>query len=810
MSFIFLVIGVLWCIYLQNRIGKIEERLRVLGQDPHLSSVPKEKHDTHVVSTPPAPPDAPSGEDFRKTDVHVGEMFRVATIPAAPAPMPPPDYHATMEASSRESHEEQTARWLGRIGALAILAGVAFFLKYAFDNDWIGETGRVALGIIGGLAMISVGHYLRAKYPQYSDIVIGGGIGLLYLSLYGAFGFYQIITQPIAFLLMALVTAFGLVLSVTGNSRGLALLSLLGGFLTPVLLSTGTNQLVALSVYLLILNFGVMGMALWKKWGVLNYASFIGTILLFGGWIERFYTDAQFQETFLFVSLFFLVFLATSVLHHLIRKESTTVSDLVLLIANASGYFGVGVWLLEPRYADYQGFFALLLAVLYLGIAYLAFVRNRSNRMLNLFLPGIAVVFLTLAIPLQFSGYYVTLLWFAESIVLVVIGLYLGEKLIRIFGWIVLLVGMLSMGEDVARARRCENGFGSLPFGDVACDVTPFLNMGFFIMCASILTLGAMAALYKRYRHTIAEWRLFALFALVAANILAIGVFVSELSLEHRYLTPLAWEVGALVLLAMSLKFRARLVEVFGWFALFVGGLTIVSHLHDIRIGIPMGGGSPTELLVGAFKNLGFLLLMSLVATIGAFGLLYARFKESLPDRAREKVLGAVFIVLNFVMISAVTSEIMFKYDQEIRRVEIEHEKEFREFEKYGMGDSRVSYYEDPVRWNLLTKQYAEINERYSARIAEFQNSKNTAITIFWALYATLLIAIGVARRVRMFRVFGLIFFFIVAAKVFLDVWQLGQFYRIVSSIVFGTIALIASFLYAKYKDRIKSVVMSK
>lgn len=814
MSFFLFVVAVVWLIFLQNRVGVLEQRIKELA----AGTPPSKDAKKFSASAAAADVPVPSPEEFQKEGVHAGEMFRAATVAASPAPVPPSEYHAAATAEEKESHEEQTARWLGRIGAVAILAGVAFFLKYAFDNKWIDELGRVALGIIGGLTMIGIGHYLRAKhekYLRYSDILIGGGIGILYLSLYGAFAFYHLIAQSTAFLLMALVTALGLVLSVTGNSRGLALLSIVGGFLTPVLLSTGTNQLVALSVYMLILDLGVMGIALAKKWGALNWVSFIGTVLLFWGWINQFYTLQQFKETFLFVSLFFLVFLVTSVLHHLVRRESTTWSDLVLLVANASGYFGVSVWLLEAQYADYEGFFTLLLALLYLALAYVSYTVYRADRTLNLFLPGIAIVFLTLAIPLQFSGYYVTLLWFAESVALVAIGLYVREKIIQIFGWIVLLLGMLSMGDDVTRARRCGNSTGFRIFADKTCDITPFLNMGFFIMSAGILTFSTMAVLYKRFRDALAESRQVMFFALVAAIMTAIGAFVSELSLEHRYFIPLAWEVGALLLLVTGLVARMRPIEILSWFALAIGGMMLLRVLPDIRDGIPMGGGPSSGLLVEAFINLGFFLLVFSVLAVAAFGVVYSRFKENFSSHETyRKVLATVLVFANLLTIGALTSEIAFKYDQDIRWADMEREKEIREFNRYTGGTPQDFW--NPGYPNMIlavpgaadNRQVKEIDERWTQRVAEARNSKNTAITIFWTLYATLLIAIGFTRRIKALRIFGLVFFFVIAAKVFLDVWALGQFYRIVSSVVFGTIALLASFLYAKYKERIKSAVM--
>ena len=94
-----------------------------------------------------------------------------------------------------------------------------------------------------------------------------------------------------------------------------------------------------------------------------------------------------------------------------------------------------------------------------------------------------------------------------------------------------------------------------------------------------------------------------------------------------------------------------------------------------------------------------------------------------------------------------------------------------------------------------------------SERISSLRSSQNTAITIFWAFYATLLLVIGFMRRIRAIRLFGLAFFFVTAIKVFMDMYSYGEIYRIISFIVFGIIAVSSSFLYAKYKHRIKEII---
>src|SRR3989344_315827 len=215
---------------------------------------------------------------------------------------------STTAVTSAVSHEEEGGRWLGKIGISALLLGVSFFLKYAFDNNLIGVVGRVILGLVSGVLLVAVGQFLRAKYERYSDIIIGGGIGILYLTIYAAFAFYNLISQPTAFLFLFCVTALAVIISVVDKAFQLAALAVFGGLLTPFLISTQGNNQFTLFAYILILDIGVLAVSFREKWLKLNYLAFIGTALIFLGWFSRFYSEDQLFPTLAFLSAYFLIF----------------------------------------------------------------------------------------------------------------------------------------------------------------------------------------------------------------------------------------------------------------------------------------------------------------------------------------------------------------------------------------------------------------------------------------------------------------------------------------------------------------------
>ncbi|MDD5137112.1 MAG: DUF2339 domain-containing protein, partial [Candidatus Omnitrophica bacterium] len=165
--------------------------------------------------------------------------------------------------------------WLNRIGLFALFLGVAFFLKYAFDNRWIGELGRVVLGLMAGSGMIVASEFTRRKnYDVISQGFHGGGVAILYLSIFSAFGFYHLIGAIPALAFMSIVTLYCGFWSTRTGWISSAVIAILGGFLTPFLIGPDKIGPGLLFSYVILLDVGVLFISIFKKWEVLNIASF--------------------------------------------------------------------------------------------------------------------------------------------------------------------------------------------------------------------------------------------------------------------------------------------------------------------------------------------------------------------------------------------------------------------------------------------------------------------------------------------------------------------------------------------------------
>ncbi len=175
-------------------------------------------------------------------------------------------------------------KWLNWVGIVMLLVGMGFFLKYAYDNAWIGPKGRLAIGTLLGIASIGLGErFRRRNWGILFQTLTGGGLAAFYLCVFFSFQIYHLSDQALSMVLAVLVTALAVVMAVTHDAVAIAILALIGGFLSPVLLSTGTNHPYALFTYIAILNLVAMGAAYFRKWRALDLLCFIGTAAMYLG-----------------------------------------------------------------------------------------------------------------------------------------------------------------------------------------------------------------------------------------------------------------------------------------------------------------------------------------------------------------------------------------------------------------------------------------------------------------------------------------------------------------------------------------------
>ncbi len=406
--------------------------------------------------------------------------------------------------------------WLNRIGIVAILVGVSYFLKYAFENNWIGPSGRVVIGLLAGIGLVIWSERLRNRgNAAFSYSMKAVGIGTLYLSVWGAFQVYHLIPSAAAFVAMVIITAATITLAVSQDAELLASFSLVGGFATPLLLSTGQNHEAILFSYVVMLDIAILTMAVIKPWRRLVWGSFAGTMVLYLGWYSVYYSRSQRALTVVFAALFAALFAAIPLATRYrasTRIAGPSVTLTLLPLLNAAAFFLA----ISTMYAGEPvtlAWFALVLAAIYLGIggAFREYFPGQDTSFINLLHVAIAIAFISIAIPLKLDAQWITMGWLVESAALLWISARTQAGFLRYFGVAALAAGIFR-----------------LLFYDRFYPDTLVFNMRFATYAVAIAVLGGIARYGERHAST--KGKTFFNVAVVALNLLALIALTLEAS----------------------------------------------------------------------------------------------------------------------------------------------------------------------------------------------------------------------------------------------------------------------------------------
>ncbi|HEX3470802.1 MAG TPA: DUF2339 domain-containing protein [Silvibacterium sp.] len=564
-------------------------------------------------------------EDSPLTPVSQVQATEASTM-LVPAPsVAPTAAHPVVESHEAPAKEDRSlesrigSQWFNRIGILAVLIGMAWFLKLAIDNHWIGPLGRVIIGLISGAGLIAWSERFRSRgYAAFSYSLKAVGSGILYLSLWAAFALFQLVPSSVAFAAMILVTAFNGFMCWAQDSELLALYAIIGGFSTPLLLSTGENHEVTLFSYLLLLNVAVFLLVALRPWSRLLFGAFLGTIFLFVGWWIRFYSGEQFALTAFFLAIFFLIFAFAPRLVRLpgseedvtlSRADSLTIILLPLLNA-VLGFLGFytlldssgGTWAQPWVAVAFAAFYLLLLRLPNRG------ALHGSPSALSALHLTIAVLFLTIAIPMKAHGRWLTIGWLVEGAALLWLSRSMQSRLLRGLALLALALGLGALVVVNPRASTAilfNQRFGTYLVGILVFAFTARLAYGAVedaelefpfswrvTAAAAVLAVNVLILLaigweihnywwFVRYSgdwSVMHEYRMYAqftysaFFMIFGAALLAVGFWKRSAFLRWQALVLLAVSIGKVFLIDVSqLSQGYRIVSFLGLGALLLG-----------------------------------------------------------------------------------------------------------------------------------------------------------------------------------------------------------------------------------------------
>ena len=318
------------------------------------------------------------------------------------------------DAATLESWVGQKA--LGWAAVVLLLFATAFFLKYAFDNDWIGELGRVSMGIVAGAVLCVAGLVMhRRKRPLTSQMLSAAGVALLYLTTFSAFGYYHLMTRDRAAIFLIVVVVEAAALAILYNAPAIAVMAVVGGLLSPVLLRSDHDRYLSLFAYLAALNAGVVGLALFRRWLFLAPIALLGTQALYWSWHFERYHPEKLDAALAFQGVIFALFLIHDLIDPVVRRLRRHPIQIVQLLVNAFFFSLAGYVLLQEDYRLWLPVAAIGLAVVYAALGWFIQHRLPEDAWLQLSAAAAGFSFIAVAVALRGEAAWISLGWAVEG-----------------------------------------------------------------------------------------------------------------------------------------------------------------------------------------------------------------------------------------------------------------------------------------------------------------------------------------------------------------------------------------------------------
>ena len=529
-----------------------------------------------------------------------------------------------------------------RVGVVLLFLGLAFLLRYATEGVVVPIELRYAGVAAAAIGLLGLGWWLRLRNSNYGLMLQGTGIAVLYLTVFAAMRLHPLIDPGAALGLLVAVTVFSAILAITQDALGLACAAALGGFAAPILTSTGAGNHVALFSYFALLNAGILAIAWFKAWRLLNLIGFVGTFGIGFAWGMRSYTPELLWSTEPFLIVFFLMYLAIGLLFA--RRTLLEMSDApeddsrgaLLRWSAAKGDYVDGSMLFGPPLVGFGLQFALVqhlefaaaFSALGLGILYMGLAQGlRGGRALLLAETCLAlgVIFASLAIPLGLDARWTAAAWAVEGAGIFWLGLRQQRPLARAFGLLLQLGSALTFLSELR--------VGELTLLDGA-------PLGALLLGAALLF--SFDQLRRASIEQAADWERKGLPVLASLGLSFLYLLAPLLLLTQG--TAISWAIAGLVTLFVGLRIGSRTFLFTAFGVQLLGGALFLLRLQ---------GGDGTAVFSAGWSGL---LTASLIGLALVGGMLLAVRDDKVRSdvgllRGLSVVLLAGLVLINLAVL---------------------------------------------------------------------------------------------------------------------------------------------------------------
>ncbi len=670
---------------------------------------------------------------------------------------------------------------INKVGILILIIGVAIGAKYSVENNLINPITRIILGYLTGAALLVTGIKLKTKYKNYSAVLVSGAMAIFYFITFFAYSFYDLFNQMVAFGLMVIFTIFTVIASLNYNKQVIAHIGLVGAIAVPFLLSDGSGNIVSLFSYLLIINIGIFVISLKKQWNKLFYSSFGLTWFVYLFWLGTSYHSVQdFMVGMSFASAFFFLFYAIFVTYKVKNLKKYKKGDIVILLLNSAIFYGVGYYLIASQNFDtsWLGIFTVANAIVHFAVAKLIQTKNASDKNLFHLVIGLVLVFLTMAIPVQLDGNYVTIMWMAMATLLFWIGRTKNVPFYEYTSYPLIVLACASLSQD------WEFGYRTIYYGSSSMNETiPLFNTTFLTSLISIMSIGYInwTARKESYLENSKVNSELLKFTKIALPVVFIGILYIAFYNEIQYYFDLLYK-GSRREVANNVDSRLRTISNYSipsfstvWLLIytmiFMSGLLFVVSKKITNRTIKTAAIGASLLIVITFL------------TGGLFEISELRKTYIDQTNADYYNIGIYYIWIRYLSIAVFSVFLWMIYKMT---------KEFFNTPLIKIGTEAILA--SIVLWLLSSELIHWLD------FSESRNQYGLGLSILWGIYSASIIAFGIWKSKKHLRLLGIAIFGVTLLKLFFyDLANLNTISKTIVLVALGILLLGTSFLYNKY-----------
>lgn len=706
------------------------------------------------------------------------------TQPVAKASKPAPTaVQVNKEAKVKPKRTTNFERFIGenlfnKIGIVILIIGVAIGAKYAIDNQLIGPQMRIILGYVLGLGLLGFAIKLKKKYEGFSAVLLSGSFAILYFITYAAFSFYSLIPQGVTFGFLVFITIATVAAAINYNRQIIAHIGLVGAYAIPFLFDSSPEEMLFYFNYTALINAGILTIAILRYWKLLYLSAFSITWLLYSSWYAGAFKPVEhFKLAFVFLTIYFVLFFSTFIVYKLRKLSKFDFLDIVLVVINSFIFYGLGYSLLSTNDVgkDYLGLFTLTTAAIHFIVALIIYKNKLADRNLFYLVAGMVLIFITIAFPVQFDGGWVTMFWAGEAVILFWIGRSKGVKIYEYISYPLIILAFISIVQD------WSEGYGTYVLEDPESRITPFFNITFLTSVFVISCYSVIFSLRSKARYinnSISSNSLIKTMGVITSILIVLTIFFAFWTEIANYWKQLYTD--SYIKLPEGSDYPRykynydlkdfKTVWLWNYILLFMSVLTVLS--------INLKTKKAYAWIIFGFNAL-ILLIYLPVCLYQLSELRESYLEQSVSEYYNSGIYNILIRYISFVFIALILVSTYRLY--------------------IFLGKKLETGFHLLVSGTLLWVLSSEVLHWFD--IASVPNSYKIGLSIFWGVYAMLMVVYGIKYKKTHLRIaaFGILGFTLLKLFIY-DLSHMSAISRALIFILLGIVFLGISFLYNKYK----------